>query len=145
MKTEIWNKISKSLLCLLVIFSVLNNTAQAQERGPLMMNVELGFTLGGVVAGAGLGILVWVTDPLGPTPLLDAMEVGVVIGAVLGAGLGFYVLRQSLVYPPGEDPNVDFYNQLLGQRELYRSITPTNRYASSASRAFKMNLVNFKF
>ena len=45
-------------------------TLRAQEKGPLLMKQELGYTLGGSVLGAGLGVIVWFMDPLNPSVTL---------------------------------------------------------------------------
>ena len=51
--------LKKQIFCLSVLLLILiaTSTLQAQEKGPLMMKQELGYTLGGGVFGAGLGIV----------------------------------------------------------------------------------------
>jgi len=115
--TEI--KIGQLLLGITLVWSITTGSVYAQEKDPLMFSVEMGFTLGGTVAGAGIGALVWLTDPLGPTSIKESVEVGVLIGTFLGAALGFYVLKQALVEPPEEQIN-ELLENLLSQ-ELYES------------------------
>ncbi|MCH2284946.1 MAG: hypothetical protein MK434_07710, partial [SAR324 cluster bacterium] len=55
-----------TFISILLLILITTTTLQAQEKGPLMMKQELGYTLGGGVFGAGLGIVVWFMDPLNP-------------------------------------------------------------------------------
>ena len=61
-----------SFISILLLILITTTTLQAQEKGPLMMKQELGYTLGGGVSGAGLGIVVWFMDPLNPSVTLKS-------------------------------------------------------------------------
>ncbi len=63
----------KTKLIIPLFFLLLNIIpSHAQETGPLLMKQELGYTLGGGVFGAGLGIVVWFMDPLNPNVTLKS-------------------------------------------------------------------------
>ena len=133
-------KTSRIVLIGLICFFHINQTVYAQEKGPLMMNVEMGFTLGGMVAGAGTGFVIWFTDPLGPTPLPEALRVGAVIGVMLGAFAGFFVLQQAVVYPPGQGPDTQLLNELLGQEpHTFKNNSLT------AQKELKLNIPVFQY
>ena len=81
-----------SFLSILLLVLIATSTLQAQEKGPLMMKQELGYTLGGGVFGAGLGIVVWFMDPLNPSVTLKSTVTnGFVAGTALGALFGLYI------------------------------------------------------
>ena len=95
---------------------------QAQETGPLMMKQELGYTLGGGVFGAGLGVVVWFMDPLNPSVTLKStVENGFIVGTALGALFGFYMLQNSIIVP-SESTLPENLDQLLGKDDLLRPI-----------------------
>ena len=92
----------KKIITFISILLLINTTTtlQAQEKGPLMMKQELGYTLGGGVFGAGLGIVVWFMDPLNPSVTLKSTVTnGFVAGTALGALFGFYMLQNAIVVP----------------------------------------------
>jgi len=68
-KSGRWKTIWILPLFLLLLISA---PSQAQETGPLLMKQELGYTLGGSVFGAGLGVVVWFMDPLNPSVTLKS-------------------------------------------------------------------------
>ena len=110
--------------CILPFFFLLifNFSLQAQETGPLMMKQELGYTLGGGVLGAGLGVIVWFMDPLNPNVTLKStVKNGFIAGTALGALFGFYMLQNAIIVPaePILPENLD---QLLGKEDLLRPI-----------------------
>lgn len=87
---------------------------KAQEEGKLLMKQELGYTLGGGVAGVGIGVMVWFMDPLNPNATIrTAIKDGFIIGTSLGALLGFYMLNNAIVFPEDQIPVQDF-DELLG-------------------------------
>ena len=99
-----------------------NSSLQAQETGPLMMKQELGYTLGGGVFGAGLGVVVWFMDPLNPSVTLKStVKNGFIAGTALGALFGFYMLQNAIVVPQ-ESILPENLDQLLGIEELFRPI-----------------------
>ena len=101
---------------------MLTASTQAQETGPLLMKQELGYTLGGSVFGAGLGVVVWFMDPLNPSVTLrNTVENGFIVGTVLGALLGFYMLQNAMLFPP-ESTLPENLDQLLGMEDLSRPI-----------------------
>jgi len=92
---------------ILPFFFLLMITAslQAQETGPLMMKQELGYTLGGGVFGAGLGVVVWFMDPLNPNVTLKStVKNGFIAGTALGALFGFYMLQNAIIVPSQNQP-----------------------------------------
>ena len=131
------------------LFLVLIDTTslQAQEKGPLMMKQELGYTLGGGVFGSGLGIIVWFMDPLNPNVTLKSTVTnGFVAGTALGALFGFYMLQNAIVVPSDTTlpQNLD---QLLGNngldRSIHRSIISQEEIQSSHS--IKLTVFGFRF
>ena len=95
---------------------------QAQETGPLMMKQELGYTLGGGVFGAGLGVVVWFMDPLNPSVTLKStVKNGFMTGTALGALFGFYMLQNSIIVP-SESTLPENLDELLGKGDLLRPI-----------------------
>jgi len=109
---------------ILPFFFLLMITAslQAQETGPLMMKQELGYTLGGGVFGAGLGVLVWFMDPLNPSVTLKStVKNGFIAGTALGALFGFYMLQNAIIVP-SESTLPENLDQLLGKEGLLRPI-----------------------
>ena len=108
----------------------------AQETGPLLMKQELGYTLGGSVLGAGLGVIVWFMDPLNPSVTLKStVQNGFVAGTALGALFGFYMLQNAIIVP--QDITIpENLDQLLGIEDLNRPI--------HKSILTKKNTVNYK-
>ncbi len=92
---------------------LLFENAYSQETGPLMMGVEIGYTLGGMVGGAAVGGVVWLTDPGGPTSIGTIVKDGAVLGTLLGAIAGYYLLYNAAV-SPGEPLPTDDIEDLLG-------------------------------
>ena len=109
---------------ILPFFFLLMITAslQAQETGPLMMKQELGYTLGGGVFGAGLGVVVWFMDPLNPSVTLKStVKNGFMTGTALGALFGFYMLQNSIIVP-SESTLPENLDELMGKDDLLRPI-----------------------
>jgi len=78
----------------------MSHSLHAQERGPLLMKQELGYTLAGGVGGAGVGILIWFMDPLNPNiTLRDNVKDGLIVGTLVGSLFGAYLLQNALIYP----------------------------------------------
>tara|TARA_B100000700_G_C14852871_1_gene764819 strand:+ start:121 stop:618 length:498 start_codon:yes stop_codon:yes gene_type:complete len=137
---------SKSILIFLfLIFSSI--PLKAQETGPLLMKQELGYTLGGSVLGAGLGVIVWFMDPLNPSiTLKSTVQNGFVAGTALGALFGFYMLQNAIVIP--EDTTIpDNLDQLLGikdfSHQIHKSIIIKKNFNSYKNINFK--ILNFRF
>jgi len=140
-------KILSSFLSILLLVLIATASLQAQEKGPLMMKQELGYTLGGGVFGSGLGIIVWFMDPLNPNVTLKSTVTnGFVAGTALGALFGFYMLQNAIVVPSDTTlpQNLD---QLLGNdyfdRPIHRSIISQAEAQSSLS--FKLTVFGFRF
>ena len=134
---------------ILPFFFLLMITAslQAQETGPLMMKQELGYTLGGGVFGAGLGVVVWFMDPLNPSVTLKStVENGFIVGTALGALFGFYMLQNSIIVP-SESTLPENLDQLLGKDDLLRpiqsSIISQNEIKSVQN--FRIPIFRFRF
>lgn len=75
-------------------------TVRAQEKEPLAMRVMLEWTVGGVVVGAGLGALIWLTDPGRPGNRLgEQLALGAAWGSIAGAATGLSRLNSGLIPP----------------------------------------------
>ena len=109
----------KTKLIIPLFFLLLNIIpSHAQETGPLLMKQELGYTLGGGVFGAGLGIVVWFMDPLNPNVTLKStVQNGFIAGTALGALFGFYMLQNAIIIPQ-ENKLPENLDQLLGRYDL---------------------------
>jgi len=136
-----------SFLSILLLVLIATSTLQAQEKGPIMMKQELGYTLGGGVFGAGLGIVVWFMDPLNPSVTLKSTVTnGFVAGTALGALFGFYMLQNAIVVPSDTTlpQNLD---QLLGnnglERPIHRSIISEAK--TQLSHSIKLTVFGFRF
>ncbi len=131
-------------LCLM-IFSF-SPTVFAQEVGPLLMKQELGYTLGGGVAGAGAGVIIWFMDPLNPgITLKGSVTDGFITGTALGALFGFYMLQNALIFPRDSylPENID---QLLGNQDnfpIHRSVV--SKLESKSSYSINFPLLEFSF
>ena len=126
---------------------VITVTSQAQETGPLLMKQELGYTLGGGVLGAGLGVVVWFMDPLNPgVPLKSTVTNGFIAGTALGALFGFYMLQNAIIVPR-ENTLPDNLDQLLGQDDLSRPIHRSIVYPeeSLSVQVIKLPIFGFRF
>ena len=134
-------------LSILFLVLIATSKLQAQEKGPLMMKQELGYTLGGGVFGAGLGIVVWFMDPLNPSVTLKSTVTnGFVAGTALGALFGFYMLQNAIVVPSDTTlpQNLD---QLLGSNELERPIHRSiiSQVGTHSSHSIKLTVFGFRF
>jgi hypothetical protein len=121
--------------------------SQAQETGPLLMKQELGYTLGGGVFGAGLGVVVWFMDPLNPNVTLKStVKNGFIAGTALGALFGFYMLQNAIIVPR-ENTLPDNLDQLLGQDELSRPLHRSIVYPeeSLSAQVIKLQIFGFRF
>ena len=134
-------------LSILFLVLIATSTLQAQEKGPLMMKQELGYTLGGGVFGAGLGIVVWFMDPLNPNVTLKSTVTnGFVAGTALGALFGFYMLQNAIVVPSDTTlpQNLD---QLLGNNEIERPIHRSiiSQAENQLSNSIKLTVFGIRF
>ena len=121
--------------------------SQAQETGPLMMKQELGYTLGGGVFGAGLGVVVWFMDPLNPNVTLKStVKNGFIAGTALGALFGFYMLQNAIIVPR-DNTLPDNLDQLLGKDELSRPLHRSIVYPekSLSAQVIKLQIFGFRF
>ena len=136
-----------SFFSILLLVLIATTSLHAQEKGPLMMKQELGYTLGGGVFGAGLGIVVWFMDPLNPSVTLKSTVTnGFVAGTALGALFGFYMLQNAIVVPSDTTlpQNLD---QLLGssgiEKPIHRSII--SHAETQSSHSIKLTVFGFRF
>ena len=142
MKTNSF-KAQKKLLklffvCILIFFSY-DQILIAQEQGKLLMKQELGYTLGGGVAGAGFGVLLWFMDPLNPdVTLRNQIKDGFIVGTSFGALFGFWMLNNSIIFPEEQIPLQEF-DDLLGLNEKTKDKNKKNKLEWS------IPLINFKF
>lgn len=91
----------KRTILLAALLVVVSQTGlQAQERGPLVMQVEFEWTVVGAIAGVTVGFLLWLTDPANPgNNLADSIAAGAAWGSFAGAGFGVFVLQTATIYP----------------------------------------------
>lgn len=124
------------ILIIIMVCLLGGSSVFAQEKGSLMMEVELGATLGGTLVGAGIGVVVWLTDPGGPTSPLVVIKDGAALGTMLGAIAGYYLLYSAAITPgsPAESENLD---------ELLGGFDPPEKQAQK--QGFSMTVVNFNF
>ncbi len=130
-----------------VVFAHLYNPgiSQAQETGPLLMKQELGYTLGGGVAGSAVGVILWFTDPLNPNlSLRNSVKDGFIVGTALGAMFGFYMLNNALVIPRENIPTEDF-DQLLGMEDPWHSDDAFSRNRRRPSKGWVLPLIQLRF
>ena len=131
----------------LLLLLMLTASTQAQETGPLLMKQELGYTLGGSVFGAGLGVVVWFMDPLNPSVTLrKTVENGFIVGTILGALLGFYMLQNAIVFP-SESTLPENLDQLLGMEDFSRPIHRSliSRKEAQPAQSIKVTIFGFRF
>tara|TARA_B100000686_G_scaffold314251_1_gene360180 strand:+ start:148 stop:654 length:507 start_codon:yes stop_codon:yes gene_type:complete len=136
-----------SIISIILLVLITSPTLKAQEKGPLMMKQELGYTLGGGVFGAGLGIVVWFMDPLNPNVTLKSTVTnGFVAGTALGALFGFYMLQNAIVVPSDTTlpQNLD---QLLGNNGLDSSVHRSiiSQAQNQSSHSIKLTVFGFRF
>ena len=138
----------KTKLIIPLFFLLLNIIpSHAQETGPLLMKQELGYTLGGGVFGAGLGIVVWFMDPLNPNVTLKStVQNGFIAGTALGALFGFYMLQNAIIIPQ-ENKLPENLDQLLGRYDLsgpiHRSIV--SKEESISDPVITLKILGFQF
>ena len=73
---------------------------RAQEKEPLAMRIMLEWTVGGVFVGAGIGALIWLTDPGRPgNNLGEQVVLGAAWGSAVGAATGLSRLNSTLIPP----------------------------------------------
>lgn len=90
----------RAILLFGVILILLQPSLRAQEQGPLAMQIMFNWTAAGAVGGTFIGFALWLTDPGNPNvQLSDQMARGAALGAILGAGYGFFVLQRSVLLP----------------------------------------------
>ncbi|MDP6331936.1 MAG: hypothetical protein QF788_02525 [SAR324 cluster bacterium] len=138
----------KTKLIIPLFFLLLNIIpSHAQETGPLLMKQELGYTRGGGVFGAGLGIVVWFMDPLNPNVTLKStVQNGFIAGTALGALFGFYMLQNAIIIPQ-ENKLPENLDQLLGRYDLsapiHRSIV--SKEESISDPVITLKIFGFQF
>jgi len=95
--------LKRSIVMIGVMLTLMTHSlAQAQERDPLFMRIELEWTLAGTVFGALVGAAIWLTDPGNPHFTLSETAVeGAALGTLVGAGFGIYVMQMRVQYPSG--------------------------------------------
>ena len=134
----------RSMLIALILCSCCSIETKAQEDGKLLMKQELGYTLGGGVAGVGIGVVVWFMDPLNPNATIrSAIKDGFIIGTSLGALFGFYMLNNAIIFPEEQIPVQDF-DELLGLlKEENRS--HFNKTPRKPMSSWALKILHFRF
>ena len=111
------------------------------------MGVEVGYTLGGMLAGVAAGGVVWLTDPGGPTPIITVLKDGAILGTLIGAIAGFYLIYNSAI-DPNAVPETDSFEDLLG---LTPFSDPRGKHFSQSqtvsmkSLGITLTLIDYKF
>ena len=133
------------LIVISVILLFSSFTLKAQETGPLLMKQELGYTLGGSVLGAGLGVIVWFMDPLNPSVTLKStVQNGFIAGTALGALFGFYMLQNAIIVP--QDTTLpENLDQLLGIENFNKPIQKSILTNKNQLNYKNINLKFFEF
>lgn len=143
----------RAILVAAVALMVLTHSlALAQEREPLVMRIELEWTLAGTVLGALVGAALWLTDPGNPNNQLSRSVIeGSALGAVAGAGFGIYIIQRNVQYgaPIGANDPLDPANRpgrdsvaVLAQRE---DLLSAWRQPGGRGQGMEITLVNFNW
>ena len=145
MKATIYMK--RMMIVLIITGFLFPGNAASQETGPLMMGVEIGYTLGGMLGGVAAGGVVWLADPGGPTPVTTILKDGAALGTLIGAILGYYLLYNSAIDPNAAPPS-DNFNEQLGQTPF--SASEKKPFSKSYSLRMKspgiaLTLIHYKF
>jgi hypothetical protein len=133
-----------------------HSLAQAQEREPLAMRIELEWTLAGTVLGAVVGAALWLTDPGNPNSRLSRSVIeGAALGAVAGAGFGIYMIQRSVQYPtvgqvydpldPMNRPGRDPIAVQLQREDLLSNLERPGGRLSGKGRGYEITLANFNW
>jgi len=84
----------------------------AQDEGEPAMRTVAMFSGGGGAAGAGLGVMWWIIDPMGPSSdFMHSTLTGFAVGALAGIVLGVLQLQRQAVFPydaPGMNQPSEF-------------------------------------
>ena len=102
LRTPISEVVALKRLILLVglLLILLQPSLQAQQKGPLAMEIMFQWTAAGGVAGAVLGFALWLTDPGNPNiKAADQMAKGAALGFILGSGYGLFILQNAVIIP----------------------------------------------
>lgn len=138
----------KIVLVLMLAWFLFPEPTPAQETGPLMMSVEVGYTLGGMLGGIALGGIVWLTDPGGPTPLQENAKDGAVLGSFVGAIAGYFLLFNSARDPNAPYQPADDFEDLLGAISLSYA-PPAPQFGLSSQKqnpqGISLTLLHLKF
>lgn len=91
----------KRIAILIVLLTLgFQSTLKAQEREPLAMQIMLEWTVGGLIVGAGVGMLIWLTDPGRPNnKLSEQLALGAAWGSAAGAAVGLSRLNATAIPP----------------------------------------------
>lgn len=83
-----------------VLLVLAASAARAQEKDPLAMRILADWAGAGMMAGAGLGATLWLTDPANPdNNMSDQLAIGAAWGALGGAVFGFFILNSTAIAP----------------------------------------------
>ena len=91
----------KRIAILIVLLTLgFHSTLRAQEKEPLAMRIMLEWTGGGLIVGAGVGLLIWLTDPGRPNnKLSEQLALGAAWGSGAGAAVGLSRLNATAIPP----------------------------------------------
>ncbi|OGH00055.1 MAG: hypothetical protein A2600_00080 [Candidatus Lambdaproteobacteria bacterium RIFOXYD1_FULL_56_27] len=116
--------------------------ALAQDEGEPALKTLAVFSLGGAAAGAALGVMVWLLDPIGPSSdFTNSTFTGMALGTFAGAIFGGLQLQRQAVFPYEQAPRPNEFDGAmpLGINEHRSPALPTLR----AEKAPKLPLVGF--
>lgn len=142
------------LVAAAVMVIVTPTLAKAQEREPLVMRIELEWTLAGTLLGAAVGVGLWLTDPGNPHNVLSRSVIeGASLGAVAGAGFGIYILQRSAQFPGGtamvNDPldpmNRPGRDPIAVERQREDLLTTLNLPGGGKGKGWQIPLANFNW
>lgn len=141
------------ILLLALLGLIAHATVRAQERGPLFMRIEFEFTVLGLLGGAAVGALIWLTDPADPNVnLSDTVAASAAWGAIVGAGVGIFILQRTAIAPNGFaqirdplHPSNRISSDPVGDRSGKKNLLASAIAPGRADRGFTLPLLNLRF
>lgn len=106
------------LLSLIISFGLIGGQGMAQDNGEPAMKTVTYYTYGGAAAGAVIGAMYFLVDPLGPTAdFRGSVLTGAGVGTIAGLILGILQLNRQAVMPGYQ---IEDENEFLeGKHEMH--------------------------
>lgn len=127
------------LLSLCISFSLIGSQLMAQDKGEPAMKTVTYYTYGGAAAGAVVGAMYFLIDPLGPSADFRRSALsGAGVGALAGLILGIMQLNRQAVMPGFRIENENEF--LEGKNDMHDPIAaPAELYAYRSKPNFNDN------